>query len=58
MVYRTPYPWHIELPTYGVLKPLPMVRYIEPPIQGILTRYPWYIEAATHGISNPLPMVF
>ena len=25
MMYRTPYSWHIEPPTYGISNPLPMV---------------------------------
>ena len=56
MVYRTPYPWYINLlpmvyrpPTHGILTPLPMV--YRPP-------YPWYIDPQSHGILTPLPMEY
>ena len=35
MVYRPPYPWNIDPPTYGILTPLPM-EYRTP--------YPWYFD--------------
>ena len=44
----TPYPWHIEHPIHGILKPT----------HGMLTPYPWYIELPIHGILIPLPIVF
>ena len=35
MEYRPPYPWYIELPTYGILTPYPW--YIDTPTNGMLT---------------------
>ena len=45
IVYRTTYPWYIELPIYGISNPLPVVFW--PP-------HPWYIEPLYYGIMNPL----
>ena len=47
--FLTPYRWYIDLPTHGILTPLPM-EYRTP--------YPWYFDPPTHGMLNPLPMVY
>jgi hypothetical protein len=44
MIYRSPYPWYIELTIHGILIPL-LKWYIDPHDHGILTPYQWYIEA-------------
>ena len=60
MVYRTPYPWYIKPPTYGILFDLPYPWYIDPPTHGMSNHLPmvFCFTPQTHGISNPLPMVY
>ena len=64
MVYRTPYPWYIDLlpteyrpPTHGISTPYPW--YFDPPLpMAYQPPYPWYFDPPIHGMSTPLPMVF
>jgi hypothetical protein len=64
MVFRTPYIWYFEPPTYGIWNPLPMV--YRNPAYSILITYPYGISnslpivylTATHGIFNHLPSVY
>ena len=62
MVYRTPYPWYINLLIHGILSPYPW--NFDPIPLVYWTPCPWYFDSLSmvfppnHGISKPLPMPF